>query len=324
MRAIVCRELGPPEKLVVEERPSPPLSPGEIRIRVAGADVNFPDVLVLEGKYQLKLQPPFVPGAAAAGRVVEVGAAVATPAVGDDVAVFCQSGGFAEEVVVKAAQALVLPPGLDVAAAATLTVAHGTSLHALRQRAALAPGETLLVLGAAGGVGLAAVELGRRMGARVIAAASSAEKLALAASRGADAVVDYSATKLRDAVRDLTGGRGADVIYDPVGGALGEEALSCIAWNGRLLVVGFASGAIPSYPANRLLLKGASAVGVFWGGFVEREPATNAANFADLWRWFADGEIRPHIARRYALDETPLALREMLDRRLLGKALIVP
>lgn len=324
MRAVVCRELGPPEKLVIEERPSPPLAAGEVRLRVIGADVNFPDVLILEGKYQLKATPPFVPGAAAAGRVIEIGAGVSSLRIGDDAAVFCNLGGFAEELVVPAARCLLLPPGLDVAEAATLTVAYGTTMHALRQRARLAPGETLLVLGASGGVGLAAVQLGRWMGAKVIAAASSPAKLELARENGAEILIDYSASSLRDEIKRITGGKGVDVIYDPVGGALADDCLSCVGWNGRYLVVGFAAGTIPNLAANRLLLKGASAVGVFWGAFAEREPEANAANFRDLFAAYAAGEIRPHVSRRYALDEAPLALREMLERRVLGKVVITP
>ena len=314
----------PPEKLVIEERPPLPLQAGEVRLRVLGADVNFPDVLIIEGKYQLKAPPPFVPGAAAAGRVIEVESAVSNLRVGDDVTVFCNLGGFAEELVVPAARCHVLPPGLDVAEAATLTVAYGTTIHALRQRARLAPDETLLVLGASGGVGLAAVQLGKRMGARVIAAASSPEKLELARAHGAEILVDYSTSSLRDEIKRITGGKGVDVIYDPVGGALADDCLSCLGWNGRYLVVGFAAGAIPNLAANRLLLKGASAVGVFWGAFAEREPEANAANFRDLFAAYAAGELRPHVSRRYTLDETPLALRDMLERRVLGKVVIAP
>ena len=324
MRAVVCKELGLPEKLVVEDVPAPRCGAADVRIRVAGADVNFPDVLIIQGKYQMKAQPPFVPGAGVAGTVLEVGDKVKHLKAGDAVAAFTNIGGFAEEVVANAALCLPLPPGLDLAEAATFPLVYGTSYHALKQRGQLKAGETLLVLGASGGVGLSAVQLGKKMGARVIAAASSLDKLALAKANGADALIDYSKQSLKDAVKELTGGNGADVIYDPVGGALGEECLSCVAWNGRYLIIGFAAGPIPNLAANRLLLKGASAVGVFWGAFAQREPAVNAANFRELFAWYAAGEIRPHVSKRYPLEQAPQALRDMMDRKVSGKIVVVP
>ncbi len=324
MKAVVCRELGLPEQLVVEELPAPPLAADEVRIKVAGADVNFPDVLMVQGKYQMKPPLPFVPGAGVAGTVLEVGTQVRHLKAGDLVAAMMSVGGFAEQAVVKAAMCLPLPPGLDLAEAAAFPLVYGTSYHALKQRGQLKAGETLLVLGASGGVGLAAVQLGKKMGARVIAAASSPAKLELAKQQGADATIDYAQRSLKDAIKELTQGQGADVIFDPVGGALGEECLSCIAWNGRHLVVGFALGAIPNLAANRLLLKGASAVGVSWGGFAQREPQLSADNFRQLFAWYVAGEIKPYVSKRYPLAAAGQALRDMMDRKAIGKLVITP
>jgi NADPH2:quinone reductase len=324
MRAIVCQELGLPERLRVEDIAVPPVGASDVRIKVAGADVNFPDVLIIQGKYQMKPPLPFVPGAGVAGTVLEVGDKVKHLKPGDMVAAFTNVGGFAEEAVANAALCLPLPPGLDLAEAAAFPLVYGTSYHALKQRGQLKVGETLLVLGAAGGVGLSAVQIGKRMGARVIAAASSVDKLALAKASGADLLIDYSKQNLKDAVKELTKSRGADVIYDPVGGALGEECLSCVAWNGRYLIIGFAAGPIPNLAANRLLLKGASAVGVFWGAFAQREPQVNAENFRELFAWYAAGELKPHVSKRYALAEAPQALRDMMERKVSGKIVVVP
>lgn len=324
MKAVVCKQLGGPELLVVEDIAEPKVGPREIKIAVAGAGVNFPDVLIIQGKYQLKAQPPFVPGAEVAGTVLEVGAQVTRFKPGDAVAALVNVGGFAERVVAPESNCLPVPAGIDLVALGAFPLVYGTSYHALKQRGQLKAGETLLVLGASGGVGLSAVQLGKRMGARVIAAASSADKLALCREHGADAVIDYSRESLKDAVKTLTQGQGADVIYDPVGGELGEECLSCIAWNGRYLVIGFASGPIPNLAANRLLLKGASAVGVFWGAFTQREPQVNAANFAQLFAWLADGSLKPYLSRRYALAEAPQALHDMMQRKVSGKVVIAP
>lgn len=324
MKAVVCKQLGGPELLSVETLPDPRPGPRQLRIAVAGAGVNFPDVLIIQGKYQLKAQPPFIPGAEVAGRVLEVGSEVRRFQVGDSVAALVNVGGFAEQVCAEEAQCLPVPAGIDLLTLGALPIVYGTTYHALRQRGALKAGETLLVLGASGGVGLSAVQLGKRMGARVIAAASSAEKLALCREHGADALIDYSKESLKDAVKTLTQGQGADVIYDPVGGTLGEECLSCIAWNGRYLVIGFAAGPIPNLAANRLLLKGASAVGVFWGLFTQREPKVNAENFAQLFAWLADGSLKPHLSQRYSLDQAPQALRDMMDRKVSGKVVIAP
>ena len=324
MKAIVCKEFGEPEKLVYEDFPLPKLGAGDVRIRVAAAGVNFPDALIIQNKYQFKATPPFVPGAEVAGTVLEVGAKVRHVAPGDTVAALGQVGGYAEEFVAPGDGVIKLPPGFDPVIAAGFGLAYGTTLHALKQRGQLKPGETLLVLGAAGGVGLAAVQIGKRLGARVIAAASSPEKLAVCREQGADEVIDYSKESLKEAVKTLTKGQGADVIYDPVGGALAQEGFSSIAWNGRYLVIGFAAGTIPEVALNRLLLKGASAVGVFWGAFVVREPTVNAANLAELFGWIADGSLKPYVSRRYPLTEGATALRDMMERKVTGKVVLVP
>ncbi|SER18674.1 NADPH2:quinone reductase [Solimonas aquatica] len=324
MKAVICKQLGGPELLRLEEVPDPKPGAREVRIAVAGAGVNFPDVLIIQGKYQLRAEPPFIPGAEVAGRVLEVGSEVKRLKVGDSVAALVNVGGFAEQVCAADSNCLPVPAGIDLVALGAFPLVYGTTYHALKQRGQLKAGETLLVLGASGGVGLSAVQLGKRMGARVIAAASSAEKLALCQAQGADALIDYSKESLKDAVKQLTQGQGADVIYDPVGGALGEECLSCIAWNGRYLVIGFASGPIPNLAANRLLLKGASAVGVFWGAFTQREPKLNAENFAQLFAWLADGSLKPYLSKRYALHEAPQALQDMMARKVSGKVVIAP
>ncbi len=324
MKAIVCRELGPPEKLVYEDLPEPPLTPSGVRIAVAGAGVNFPDTLIIAGKYQMKATPPFTPGAEVAGTVLEVGARVTHVKPGDRVAALVPVGGYAQQVVAPAESVLTLPDSLDAITAAGFPLVYGTALHALVQRGALKPGETLLVLGAAGGVGLAAVQLGKLLGARVIAAASSAAKLALCQSFGADETVDYSRASLKEAVKTLTRGAGADVIYDPVGGALAQDCLSCINWNGRYLVIGFASGAIPEIAANRLLLKGAAAVGVFWGAFVACEPQVSAENFRRLFGWIAEGRLQPMAPKTYRLAEAGQALRDLMERRVTGKLVLIP
>ena len=324
MKAIVCTALGAPELLELQELASPTLRPREIRVAVKSAGVNFPDSLQIAGKYQMKLNPPFTPGAEIAGVVIETGEQVSHLKAGDAVTAFVPFGGYASECVLSANMALPLPRGFDPADAGGFPLVYGTTLHALKQRGQLKAGETLLVLGAAGGVGLAAVQLGKLMGARVIVAASSPEKLALCSAHGADAVIDYSKESLKEAVKTLTKGNGADVIYDPVGGALGEECLSCVAWNGRYLVIGFAAGPIPNLAANRLLLKGAAAVGVFWGAFTAREPGANADNFRQLFDWVASGALKPHISKRYPLAEAGQALRDMMDRKVTGKIVLVP
>lgn len=324
MRAIRCNRHGPPETLELETLPDLQPGPGEVVVAVEAASVNFPDVLVIENKYQFKPPLPFTPGSEVAGRVRAVGEGVQGLHVGMPVAAFTRVGGFAEQAIAAADACMPLPEGADFATAAAFTLAYGTSHHALVDRAALSAGETLLVLGAAGGVGLAAVEIGKAIGARVIAAASSDEKLRLAREHGADATICYGREDLRERIGALTDGRGPDVIYDPVGGALAEPAFRSIGWRGRYLVVGFASGEIPKLPLNLALLKGASIVGVFWGEFAKREPQHNAQAFAELLRWLGNGKLRPHISARYRLEETPRALADMAQRRVTGKIVITP
>lgn len=324
MRAMVCREWGGPAKLVLDELPSPPLGAGQLRIRVRAAGVNFPDLLIIQKKYQLQPPLPFVPGAEVSGDVLEVGEGVRGFAPGMPVAALCGIGGFAEEVVVDAAQAAPLPPGTPYPLAAGLILAWGTSWHALRDRAALQPDETVLVLGAAGGVGLAAVAIAKAVGARVIAAVGDADKAALCREHGADAVILYESEDLREAVKRLTDGRGVDVVYDPVGGRFAEPAFRSLAWRGRHLVIGFAAGDIPNLPFNLALLKGASLVGVFWGEFVRREPERHRQGMAELLGWIAEGRVRPLVSRTYALAEAPQALRDLAERRATGKVVVLP
>lgn len=323
MKAIVCKELGGPEKLVFEDVTLPPPGPGEVRIKVAAAGINFPDTLQIQGKYQFKANPPFTPGAEVAGVVTQVGANVRHIAVGDRVAALIPVGGYAEEANAHGDAVMKLPDGFDLVTAGGFPLVYGTTIHALKQRAQLKPGETLLVLGAAGGVGLAAVQLGKLMGARVIAAASSAEKLALCREQGADELIDYSTVSLKEAVKKLTKGQGADVIYDPVGGELAQDCFSAINWNGRHLVVGFASGTIPEIALNRLLLKGAASLGVFWGAFVVREPKLNAENFAQLFAWCAEGRLKPYVSKTYPLAQAAQALLDMQARKVTGKVVLV-
>jgi NADPH2:quinone reductase len=324
VKAIVCKTLGPPESLVYEDVTLRPTGKSEVRIAVKAAGINFPDTLIIQGKYQLKADPPFTPGGEIAGTVIEAGEKVKHVRPGDAVAALVPTGGYAEEAIASGEAVIPLPRGMDLTAAAAFPFVYGTTLHALKQRANLKAGETLLVLGAAGGVGLAAVQLGKLMGARVIAAASSAEKLAICQEHGADDVVNYSSESLKESVKKLTKGQGADVIYDPVGGDLAQDCFSCINWNGRYLVIGFASGKIPEVALNRLLLKGAAAVGVFWGAFVAREPKANWENFQQLFAWHMEGKLKPHISNTYPLAQAAGALRDMLNRKVTGKVLLVP
>lgn len=324
MKAIVCEQWGGPEDLVLKDIPLPEPGPRQIRVKVAAAGVNFPDVLIIQKKYQMQPLLPFTPGAEIAGTVTAVGAEVTGFAPGMAVAGLCGIGGFADECVVDAAQCMPLPPGVPMPLAASLMLAYGTSWHALRDRAALQPGETLLVLGAAGGVGLAAVEIGKAIGARVIAAASSGDKLDVCAQHGADELIDYSTQDIRNEIKRLCGTRGVDVVFDPVGGALTEAAFRSIAWRGRHIVIGFASGEVPSLPLNLPLLKGASLVGVFWGEFAKREPKANAQGVRELLAWIAQGALKPLISKQYSLAEAPQALADMAARKVVGKVVVVP
>ncbi|HWY25070.1 MAG TPA: NADPH:quinone oxidoreductase family protein, partial [Nevskia sp.] len=290
---------------------------------IKGAGVNFPDTLIIQGKYQMKAAPPFTPGAEVAGTVLAVGDKVKHVKVGDPVAAIVPVGAYAEQVVASGDSVMPLPPSMDLVVAAGFPLVYGTTLYALKQRGQLKPGETLLVLGAAGGVGLAAVQVGKLMGARVIAAASSAEKLELCRQQGADEVIDYSKESLKEAVKKLTRSQGADVIYDPVGGELAQDCLSAINWNGRYLVIGFAAGGIPEIATNRLLLKGASAVGVFWGAFIAREPKVSYENFQQLFGWISSGQLKPYISKTYPMSQAGQALRDMQERKVTGKIVLV-
>ena len=324
MKAIVCKAWGLPDTLLLEELPDLVPLPGQVIVDVKAAGVNFPDVLIIQGKYQIKPELPFTPGNEVAGVVRAVGAGVSSHKVGERVIAFVSQGGFAQQIAVPADLLMPMPPGMDFDAAAAITLTYGTSHHAIVDRAALKAGETMLVLGAAGGVGLAAIEIGKALGARVIAAASSDEKLAVCRAHGADATINYSTEDLRAALKAATGGKGPDVIYDPVGGAYSEAALRSIAWRGRHLVVGFANGDIPKLPLNLLLLKGASLVGVFWGDYVRREPQANLAGMQQLMGWLAEGKIKPHVSARYALADTARALNDMAARKVTGKVVILP
>ncbi|MES2529505.1 MAG: NADPH:quinone oxidoreductase family protein [Pseudomonadota bacterium] len=322
MKAVLARRHGPPETLVVEDIAPLRAGPGEVVVSVHASAVNFPDMLIIENKYQFKPALPFSPGGEVAGVIKEVGAGVTGFAAGDRVIAVCGWGGFAEEVATAPAKLVPLPAGIDMEAAAALVITYGTSHYALKDRAAIQPGETLLVLGAAGGTGLSAVELGKLMGARVIAAASSAEKLALCRAHGADDTIDYTKEDLRERIKALTGGRGVDVVYDPVGGRYTEPALRSMAWRGRYLVIGFTAGEIPKPPLNLALLKGCSIVGVFYGGFAQAEPARYEAFMQELVGLLADGRIRPAITERFPLEDAAKALRLVADRKVMGKIVL--
>ncbi|WP_118178889.1 NADPH:quinone oxidoreductase family protein [Paraburkholderia phosphatilytica] len=324
MRAIRCHQYGPPESLALDDLPDLHTEPGHVVIDVKAAAVNFPDVLIIQNRYQMKPPLPFTPGAEVAGVVREVGAGVTQFRAGDRVVAYVGTGGFAEQASAAESACVALPPDADLSVAAAFTLAYGTSHHAVVDRAALKAGETMLVLGASGGVGLAAVEIGKALGARVIAAASSDEKLAVCREHGADATINYARDDLREQLKTLTDGKGPDVIYDPVGGDYAEPAFRSIAWRGRYLVVGFANGEIPKLPLNLALLKGASIVGVFWGDYARREPERNAAGFAQMLGWLREGKLRPLVSARYALADTPRALQDMAARKVTGKIVIVP
>lgn len=324
MKAVLCKSFGPPEDLVVEDLSSPEAGPGEVVITARAIGLNFFDTLIIADKYQFKPSLPFSPGAELAGDVKSVGGDVTGFAVGDRVMAYTRNGAAREEIAVPASQVIPVPAGLDFAVAAGLTVTYGTSYHALKDRADLQPGETLAVLGASGGVGQSAVEIGKAMGARVIACASSQDKLDFCKSVGADDVINYAQEDLKDRLKELTDGKGADVVYDPVGGDLAEAAVRATAWNGRFLVIGFAAGQIPKIPLNLVLLKGCSLVGVFWGSFVERNPDRHITNMTTLLNWCVEGKIKPHIYDRIPLDQTPAALRAFLNREVKGKIVIQP
>lgn len=322
MKAVLCRQYGPPDSLAIEEVESPRAGANEVVVSVKAASLNFPDVLIIQNKYQFKPPLPFSPGSELAGLVKEVGPGVERFKPGDRVMAFTTYGAFAEEVKTEANRLIRLPQKMDFTTGAAFLLTYGTTDHALRDRAALASGETLLVLGAAGGVGLAAVEIGKALGARVIACASTDEKLAVCRDHGADETINYATEDLRERIRALTAGRGADVVYDPVGGAYSEPAFRSIAWRGRHLVVGFAAGEIPKLPLNLALLKGASVVGVFWGDFARREPARFAESVAQLARWYDEGRLKPHVDETMPLTSAREALKRMAERKVKGKLVL--
>ncbi|MDJ0908074.1 MAG: NADPH:quinone oxidoreductase family protein [Woeseiaceae bacterium] len=322
MRALVCKEYGPPESLVIEEWDDPVAGKGEVLVDVAAAGINFPDVLSIAGKYQVKTPTPFIPGNEAAGVVSAVGEGVTRFEVGDEVIVATRGDAFAEKCVAPEMMTIPLPPGLNMEQGAGYSVTYGTSYHALKQSANLQPGETVLVLGAAGGVGITAVEIAKAMGARVIAAASTDKKLEFAKSAGADELVNYSEVPLKETVKELTGGDGADVVYDPVGGELADQAFRATAWHGRYLVIGFASGDIPSFAANIALLKEASIIGVWWGTWAAKNPALQMQNFKELGELIVEGKLEPRVTESYALDDYVDAFRAITERRARGKVIL--
>jgi NADPH2:quinone reductase len=324
VKAVLCKQHGPPESLVIEDVAAPVPGPGEVVITTRAASVNFPDVLIIQDKYQVKPPLPFSPGSEMAGVVKAVGEGVSAVAPGDAVIAFTTYGAFAEEVKTEARRVVPLPEGMDFQTGAAFILTYATSDHALVDRGGLRAGETLLVLGAAGGVGLAAIDIGKALGARVIACASSDGKLEVCREHGADATINYSTDDFRARVRELTEGRGPDVVYDPVGGGYTEMALRSIGWRGRLLVVGFAAGDIPKIPLNLPLLKGCSIVGVFWGDYTRREPGRFAERVRQLSAWYREGKLRPHVSAVMPLDRAAEAIAMLAGRRAAGKIVLVP
>lgn len=324
MKALYCREFGPEDQMKVEDIDDPALPDGHVLVDVKAAGLNFPDLLCVRGEYQFKPPTPFVPGGEGAGVVTQVADGVENLKVGDRVCFNGLTGAFAEKVATPAMAAIKIPDAMSFEEAAGLTVVYATSYYALKQRAKLQPGESVLVLGAAGGVGLATVELAKAMGAKVIAAASSDEKLAVAREHGADEGINYSSEDLKARTKELTGGQGVDVIYDPVGGELAEAAFRAIGWEGRHLVIGFASGPIPKLPLNLPLLKGASAVGVFWGAWAMRDPKGHFGNMKELFDFYEAGKIKPRVAGAYKLEEFLEAFGQLSGRKAMGKVVLTP
>ncbi len=322
MKAVLCEKHGLPDDLSITELPRPEMKPGHLRIATRAAGVNFQDTLMIAGNYQFQPDMPFIPGGEVAGEVLEVADDVDGFAVGDHVLAMTGHGGFCEELVAEAGRVVKYPPQMQFADAAGFLTNFGTSYHALVHRAELQAGETLLVLGAAGGVGLAAVQIGKVLGARVIAAASSQSKLDLAKQYGADEVINYADGPYKDTVKELTGGKGADVIYDAVGGDYFDQALRCINWNGRILVVGFAAGRIPEAPANLALLKGCAIVGVFYGRFKQEEPEKSQAMIEEVVKLYEAGKLKPHISQALPLDKAREALNLFINREAEGKIVL--
>lgn len=324
MRALVCKDFAPYDQLTVDDVPEPPLGEGFAMIDVKAAGVNFPDILLVEGKYQMKPETPFVPGMEVAGVVTALGEGVQGVKLGDRVIAATMLGGFAEKVPVPASQIVPMPDSMSFEEGAALTTIYGTSYHALKDRARLKEGETILVLGAAGGVGIATVQLAKAMGARVIAAASSAEKLAFCKENGADEVINYAEEDLKARTKELTGGKGVDVVYDPVGGEYSEAALRASGWDARYLVIGFAAGPIPKIPLNLALLNSRNIMGVFWGAWVGREPKANAQNLKEIFDFFEAGKLKPQISASYPLEDYAKAFEDLLERRVKGKVVLTP
>ncbi len=324
MRAILCKTFGPPENLVLEDVPDPTPAPGEAVVDIAYVGLNFFDTLIIENKYQVKPPPPFSPGGEFSGTISALGAGVTGFKVGDTVAGSSGFGAAREKIAIPVEQLVAVPDGLPLEKAAGLLITYGTSLHALKQRARLQKGETLAVLGASGGVGIAAVEIGHLMGARVIACASSPDKVAFAREHGADEGIDYATEDLREALKRVSGGKGVDVVYDPVGGDYSEIGVRSMAWKGRFLVVGFAAGTIPKIPLNLALLKGCEIVGVFWGAFTKQEPHANRENNAEILAWARDGKLDAHIHAILPLEQTAEALGMLTRREAKGKVLLKP
>jgi NADPH2:quinone reductase len=322
MKAVLCKEFGPPESLVLEEVDEPVAGDEQVVVDVKACAVNFPDVLIIQNLYQFKPPLPFSPGAEIAGVVSAVGPGVDHVSIGDRVFASTGWGGLAEKLAVRADSLIPIPDGIEFGPASSFLYAYGTSHYALKDRARLEPGESLLVLGAAGGVGLAALELGALMGATVIAAASSDDKLELCREYGAAKTINYATEDLKTRIREITNGAGADVVYDPVGGPYSEPALRATAWEGRFLVIGFAAGDIPAIPLNLTLLKGCEIVGVFWGSFVMRDPEHHRRNVDELVGWWRDGKLRPHVSSTYPLERAAEAIRELADRKAKGKVVV--
>lgn len=324
MKAVLCKSLDGPEALVIEEVAEPVAGPGQVVVRVTAAALNFFDTLITRGKYQYKPELPFSPSGEIAGVVESLGEGVTGLAVGDRVAAYLGWGGARQKVAVAAAACARVPDGVTDEVAAGIAITYGTAIHGLKDRAAVRPGETVAVLGASGGAGLAAVEIASLLGAKVIAAASSADKLAVARQHGAEILIDYSSGDLKAALREATGGRGVDVVYDCVGAGFSEPALRAMAWQGRFLVVGFAAGEIPRLPLNLLLLKGVAAIGVFWGEAVRRDPAGHLANMQQIMRWIAERRLSPRIHGRYAMDQIVEAIGLIERREAVGKVIVAP
>ena len=322
MKAVVCKAWGPPELLVIEDRPSLVAEPGKVVMSVKAANVKFSDTLIIQNKYQTKPELPFIPGSEVSGVLKSIGAGVEGWQVGDRVSAQTTNGGYVEEAMIEPDRLLAIPDAMDFASAAGLASTYGTSYYALTDRGQLRAGETLLVLGASGGVGMAAVEIGKALGARVIACASSEEKLAVCRAHGADETINYVSEDMRARVKAITKGNGVDVIYDPVGGAYSELALRDMAWGGRFLVIGFAAGDIPSIPLNLPLIKGCSIVGVWMGAFAKRDRARQRANTLELWKWFAQGKIKPHVWATYPLVKAADALNALAGRKVAGKVVL--